>query len=462
MKKFCSFIVIFCLKILGQGQQINVDSLTQALQDAKADSNKVILLQQLGFYYNDAHPDKNLDFQQQALDLAKKIGFKRGELTSIAELGFLAMVKGNYPTALELSFIAKKQSQHYHFDSLTAEINNNIGLAYYYMGDFVAAKKFLYYAKEILDRKDYALTSMLVRGNLGRAYLRLNNFDSALFFCSEAYRIASQRQLFSFQSPILIALGEANEKLGNESIAYGYYQQATQISTRLNNARQQSQAFQRLAQFYYHRSRDDSALNYVKRGLFASTQGGYQQNIMESAVLLAHIYERQHQIDSAYKYLSVSVKARNEMFAQEKQSKIQELMLSQILNDLESDQKEQEERSQRKQNLRYSILAFCIVNFLLLFFLFSHSIIAKPKMIRFLGILSLLIVFEFINLFIHPYLDKWTNHSIPMMLGIMVCIAALLIPMHHKLEHWITHQLVEKNNRIRLAAARKTIADLDG
>jgi hypothetical protein len=44
----------------------------------------------------------------------------------------------------------------------------------------------------------------------------------------------------------------------------------------------------------------------------------------------------------------------------------------------------------------------------------------------------------------------------------MVSIAAFLIPIHHKLEHWMTQRLVEKNNRIRLAAAKKTIAELEG
>jgi hypothetical protein len=48
------------------------------------------------------------------------------------------------------------------------------------------------------------------------------------------------------------------------------------------------------------------------------------------------------------------------------------------------------------------------------------------------------------------------------MLAAMVCIAALLIPLHHKLEHWITHKMVEKNKKIRLAAAKKTIATLEG
>ena len=44
---------------------------------------------------------------------------------------------------------------------------------------------------------------------------------------------------------------------------------------------------------------------------------------------------------------------------------------------------------------------------------------------------------------------------------ILVGIAALLIPLHHKLEHWIKHKMVEKNKRIRLAAAKRTIEKLE-
>jgi len=37
-----------------------------------------------------------------------------------------------------------------------------------------------------------------------------------------------------------------------------------------------------------------------------------------------------------------------------------------------------------------------------------------------------------------------------------------LVPIHHKLEKWVTHKLVEKNKRIRLAAAKRTIEKLEG
>ena len=106
-------------------------------------------------------------------------------------------------------------------------------------------------------------------------------------------------------------------------------------------------------------------------------------------------------------------------------------------------------------------IALGLLIFIILFFVLSHSIVANERLIKFLGILSLLIVFEFINLLIHPYLSNITNHSALLMLVIMVCIAALLIPLHHKLEKWIIIRMVEKNKKIRLVSAKKTIQQLD-
>ena len=71
-------------------------------------------------------------------------------------------------------------------------------------------------------------------------------------------------------------------------------------------------------------------------------------------------------------------------------------------------------------------------------------------------------MFEFINLFIHPYLAHATNDSPVLMLLILIGIGALLVPLHHRLEKWITKIMVEKNKKIRLDAAKKTIAQLEG
>ena len=47
------------------------------------------------------------------------------------------------------------------------------------------------------------------------------------------------------------------------------------------------------------------------------------------------------------------------------------------------------------------------------------------------------------------------------MLFTLVCVAALLVPFHHRLEKWTTNKLVEKNKAIRLVNAKKTIEKLE-
>ena len=70
-------------------------------------------------------------------------------------------------------------------------------------------------------------------------------------------------------------------------------------------------------------------------------------------------------------------------------------------------------------------------------------------------------MFEFINLLIHPFLERVTHHSPLLMLLALVAIASLLIPMHHKIEKWIKDKMTEKNKTIRLEHAKKTIENLE-
>jgi hypothetical protein len=71
-----------------------------------------------------------------------------------------------------------------------------------------------------------------------------------------------------------------------------------------------------------------------------------------------------------------------------------------------------------------------------------------------------LIISEFLNLLLHPFLECYTSSSVLMLLA-LVCIAALLVPLHHKVEHWATAKLVEKNKKIGLASAKKTMEKVE-
>jgi hypothetical protein len=74
----------------------------------------------------------------------------------------------------------------------------------------------------------------------------------------------------------------------------------------------------------------------------------------------------------------------------------------------------------------------------------------KPRAVEILGILFLLFVFEFITLYFHPVIGKWTHESPIWMLLIFVAIAFLLVPLHHRSEIWIKKQLeLQRTNELK-------------
>jgi hypothetical protein len=196
-------------------------------------------------------------------------------------------------------------------------------------------------------------------------------------------------------------------------------------------------------------------------GLKASTDGGFKRQLIDNAESLRLIHEQLNNKDSAYYYAKLVIAYRDTVFSEQKNIQVQNLMFAQQVHKQEEEQEQLKIKQERMNNIQYAVIALGLLIFIILFFLLSHSIVANERLIKFLGILSLLIVFEFINLLIHPYLSNITNHSALLMLVIMVCIAALLIPLHHKLEKWIIIRMVEKNKKIRLVSAKKTIQQLD-
>ena len=169
--------------------------------------------------------------------------------------------------------------------------------------------------------------------------------------------------------------------------------------------------------------------------------------------MLLNIYRKQN-ADSAFKYSEIYRVANDSLFNSKAIQQTEQLTF-------QSELQQQQAEEERMQNIQYAFIALGIIIFLTLFLLLSRTVIVNEKSISFLSILGLLTVFEFINLLIHPFLEGITHHSPILMLLCLVALASLLIPLHHKLEHWIKEKMTEKNKQIRLANAKKTIEDLE-
>lgn len=467
MRKLIALLVFVLLTNECFSQRKQVDSLSKLLPQQKQDTGKVMILNSLAIaYWEMLNHDSAMYFAKKGLDISRQAGFKKGEASSLHIIATQLADKGNKARALELYLQALKINENLgEFNGMSRNLNN-IGIIYQQQGGFTAALRYFLPSLSAWEKEEQLfpntanINNSAILGNIAFCYRNLNMYDSARYYAQKAYQKGKDKNNILLTATGLSHMGMISAEEGQYGIGLEYLREAIRLTK--DNRERERRVWLNIATVFEKAGQLDSALHYARLSYAIALQAQLPLRIDQSATLLARIYKKLNNKDSSLYYLEMSVAARDTLAVREQRAEVDNLTFNEKFRQQEIAETQKKEKEERKRNLQYAAIAFVLVSFLILFFVFSHSVMANPKLIRFLGILSLLIVFEFINLFIHPYMDRWTNHSISLMLGIMVAIAALLIPLHHKLEHWITHRLVEKNNKIRLAAAKKTIAKLEG
>ncbi len=215
------------------------------------------------------------------------------------------------------------------------------------------------------------------------------------------------------------------------------------------------------AQVYLAKQVHDSTIVYSKKALVYAEPEDYKDQSMRAYEYLYKTYEATNKQDSLNKYFRLAMTTKDMLFNSEKMKSVQALSFREELRQQELQTQKIKAEEERKLIIQYALIALGIISFLILFVLLSRSIIVTENWISFFGILGLLIVFEFINLLIHPFLERATHHSPLLMLIALVALASLLIPLHHRMEKWIKEKMIEKNKTIRLENAKKTIEKLE-
>jgi hypothetical protein len=215
------------------------------------------------------------------------------------------------------------------------------------------------------------------------------------------------------------------------------------------------------AQSFFETDEADSSMKYARQALYYA-HPEYKSLMLRAYEWMYKNFEKLGKKDSVYKYFRLAMETREELFNIEKNRKIQSMDFQEQMRQKELESEKLHAEKDRRRNIQLVSLAIGLLSFLILYLILSHRFITNEKLISYLGIIALLLVFEFINLLLHPFLDKITNHTPVLMLLAMTFVAAILVPLHHRIEKWAIHKLVEKNKEIRLKAARRTIAKLEG
>jgi tetratricopeptide (TPR) repeat protein len=109
--------------------------------------------------------------------------------------------------------------------------------------------------------------------------------------------------------------------------------------------------------------------------------------------------------------------------------------------------KEEDENTLRRHNIQYMGFTAGLACLFILLVMLGFFMVS-PRTIRALGFFSFIFLFEFIILLADKEIHEWTHGEPWKVLLIKIFLAAILLPLHHWLEHKVIHYL---NSRRKIA-----------
>lgn len=450
-------MLLICFRSWSQTEE--PETIRIKLASTKNDTATFTLLKKLRDYYVERNFDSALYYGYQLMNYAEKTKKPRDKIEAYQSIGYTYGTAGNITGAMEMIIEAKKLAELEEDKEVLGSCFHLLGNLHASQGNYEEAISFFKQAAENVKPPSpttFTYTSLM---NIGNTYRRMKMLDSALHYEQRAYESALKQDKRYFPH-VLHNLGMIHRDLGHTELALYYFRAGIAEAQKQGlPGRVTSGLYESLSKFFQTSGNRDSALYFARASINAVEGTPFKYNIVSAYTHLSELHTGNG--DSAYKYLKAATDLKNSLNITENATQFQALRYQEELREKERQTKQERNEKQRKQNMQYAAVGGGVLGLLMIFLLLSRSIIVTERFIKFLGVIVLLVVFEFINLFLHPYLGAWTHHSPVWMLLIMVAIAGVLVPIHHRMEHWMTHQMVEKNKKIRIAAARKTLAKLE-
>ncbi len=458
LKKGYIVLILFLIVQKTTAQKVkNTDSLWRIFENTKEDSLRLFSLTTLHNHYIRIEIDSNIYFAKRLIQDCDKLNQPRYNALGGLYASYVFLRSGDYKKVQEqitkASTIAEKNND----NEVLARVENFRNLI-----ELDPLKSIEHLRKAIAYKKAFTTVDQLSNiflGNMSTAFLRAGMVDSAFFYAQKAYEMALKRN-DSTSSFVTSMMGNVYLKLNQPDIAYAFYKKGIKGALQTNRLQDLMSAYFPMAKYFEQVNQPDSALYYFKKPFEYGPKEIYTTKLAASKKIYEYYFKKGNN-DSAAKYMNFYIIANDSINSTNKVAQLQAAKFEDELRQQEVEKAKVEENENRNHNIQLAITAIAILTGIILFLLLSRSIHVSHKVVEFLSVIVLLVVFEFINLLIHPFLEKITHHSPVLMLFGLVAIAALIVPLHYKLEHWSTHKLVEKNKAIRLKNAKKTIEELE-
>ena len=345
MKKYALLFVLCLLYICNSfGQQNAIDSLNVLLANAKSDTSKVSLLNNLSRLYSKLDPVKGIENGQQAYQLARRLGFMAGQgqaLTLIGQnhrvqgnfkqaaiswaqsleiykflkdkeniaiaynyIGLANEFQGNYSDAIENYTEAQTLFKELGNDLLLAQSYNDSGLASETQGLFEKALEYFLMALEIYEEIDEPRGVAKIYNNIGMVYEREKDLGQALDYYKRSLSIKEAEGDKPGLAIALHNIGIIQGKLDLPDSAMALYLKSVDIKKKIGDKSGLSATYNEIGRIYQKKGSYQKALEYNRWGYDIAKEINSERDLGYTSLGIGQVFIEMEQYDSAAFYLN--------------------------------------------------------------------------------------------------------------------------------------------------------------
>ena len=364
------------------------------------------------FYHNIREEDKAIDYEVNTIiPLDRKLrqyNALRGDYNTLA--GFFAK-KGEFDIALECDEHAIRVADTLHFELVKIDSYFSIFDIYFKSGQYQKGMDYLSAHPIVMDYLDKAGMHFVVDGIYADAYMMRGRYDSAAFY---------------------------------------FAKQAPEIETRAN-APSRADFYAEMGEFNKRRGKPDEAVVYFQKEEGIGRLMGDLQVMQHAAKNLDSVYRQQNDFQHAYSYQMLYAKYDDSLRNLAKETDLLKLQVDNDNKRRERQAREDEQAREHRHNVQYMGFTIGIVA-LFIALVMAGWLAVPPSVIRGLGFLSFIFLFEFIILLTDKQIGELTHEEPWKVLLIKIALAAILLPLHHWSEHKVIHFLSSRK-RFKMVGA---------
>ncbi len=391
-------------KLLALKNFFNAQRIAELLKDKKLQRDAFLELSE--FYYSIENFDKAIDYAVKASDMLTDAYGPDGRYMRVNDLNYIGGL-----------FVQKKQ-----YDLARRSFDHAIALA------------------DTLKYDPLKLTAYL---NIFNMYLLSNRPADALTFFNNTPDLKNYIVRTGYSGVIDHAYGYIYTDMNKLDSAGYYYTKAYPFFAQQLSNISKINFFNHYAKYQFKAKKYDAAINLLTE----ASNTAKQMNDLEWQQIVYHQLDSAYQLKGDYKsalhFASLSQHLKDTLQQLGKEEDILQLQIADEDDRRNRLAKEEEENKKRRHHYQYLAITIGIASlFITLVMLGMFKVSAAT--IRIVGFFTFLMLFEFIFLVLKKNIYFLTEGEPWKDLAFMILLAAILLPLHHWVEHKVIHYLTTK------------------